>query len=107
MSLSSLRKGYKGWDGNKSLTDQLEDRGYGDILDQCMEYTIYVGKGGEDCGFYHHYIVVKAKNTKYLIFELTGIGSKKTEGAKVIAVFREVTNKGRFRKKKSLKCTLR
>lgn len=103
----SLSKGYKGWDGNKSLTDQLIAKGHGGILDQCMEYTIYVGKGGEECSFYHHYIVVKAKKTNYLIFELTGSGTKKTNGAKVVAGFREVTKPGRFRKKKSLECTLR
>ena len=98
---------YRAWDGNKSLTDQLRDKGYGDVLDQCLMYKIYVGKGGEGSSFYHHYIVVKAENTRYLIFELTADGTKKTEGAKVVAGLKEVTRVTRLRYKKSLKCTLR
>ena len=95
---------YRAWDGNKSLTDQLRDKGYGDVLDQCLMYKIYVGKGGEGSGWYHHYIVVKAENTRYLIFELT---AEKTNGAKVVAGLKEVTRVARLRYQKSLECTLR
>ena len=106
--MSSLNKGYKGWDGNESLTDQLITAGYGDILDECMKYTIYVGKGGEDSNFYHHYIVVKSKKTDYLIFELTGVGAKKTSGAKVVARLKVMKEPGQFEEKeKSLERTLR
>lgn len=99
--------GYKGWDGSNDLVEQLIEKGYGQLLDKSMKCDISVGKGGEDASFYHHYIVIKAECTDYLIFELTGIGGKKTQGAAVIAQLKVVKNVNRLRHRATIPCTLR
>ena len=102
-----MNNSYAGWDGADGLVKQLEEKGYGQLLDKVMIYEISVGKGGQDASFYHHYIVIKADCTDYLIFELTGRGQKKTRGAKVIAHLKVAKNVTRLRRQGAKCCTLR
>ena len=102
-----MSNSYAGWDGADDLVEQLKEKGYGQLLDTSMDYVISVGKGGEDASFYHHYIVIKAECTDYLIFELTGRGQKKTSGAEVIAHLKVVKNVRRLRPQATKRCTLR
>ena len=85
-----------GWSGEgKNFVDQLTDNlKLRDYLDVEMDYDIYVGKGGAGCSFFHHYIVLAAKQlNKALIFELAKI--KDIEGIpKVVPNVREFRRDG-------------
>ena len=76
------------WSGKEeNFVDQLIDLGLERYLDVETEYDISVGKGGPDCVFYHHYIVLESPelpmSSKRLIFELAKtkdtVGRRKVE----------------------------
>ena len=56
-------------------SDHLLLLGLRDILDDEQDYDIYIGKGGPNSDFYHHYIVVESSDlpirSRRLIFELS------------------------------------
>ena len=69
----SKGRAWAGKDGN--FVDQLIDRlGLEECLDHETEYDVFVGKGGSDCRFFHHYIVLESSilpmSGNRLIFEL-------------------------------------
>lgn len=64
----SKGRGWTGGDGN--FVEQLVGLGFEKSLDVETDYDVYVGKGGSDCGFFHHYIVLASSQHEALIFEL-------------------------------------
>lgn len=101
---ASKGMGWSGKDGN--FVDQLIDLDLEQYLDVKTEYDIYVGKGGPDCGFFHHYIVLESSQLPRLIFELA-----KTQDAagrrKVIPMIRLFSCDGDLSYKITIKATLR
>ena len=67
----------EGWDGSNNFLDQLIGLGFTQRdLNIETDYEVFVGKGGPDSQFFHHYIVLKTKSlpsmSSYpIVFELT------------------------------------
>ena len=65
------------WSGEEesSFVDKLLSLELRDIMDDEQDYDIYIGKGGPNCHFYHHYIVVESPDlpirSRRLILELS------------------------------------
>ena len=55
----------------KDFVQQLVELDLKQYLDDEADFDIFVGKGGSNCGFYHHYIVLTSSLlSRPLIFEL-------------------------------------
>ena len=70
--MSSANSKGIGWKGKtKDFVQQLVDLGLKQYLDDEVDFNIFIGKGGSECGFYHHYIVLASSLlSSPLIFEL-------------------------------------
>lgn len=70
--MSSAASKGMGWMGRtKDFVQQLTELGLKQYLDDEADFDIFVGKGGSECAFYHHYIVLTSSLlSSPLIFEL-------------------------------------
>ena len=70
--MSSANSKGIGWMGKtKDFVQQLVDLGLKRYLDDEADFDIFIGKGGSECVFYHHYIVLASSLlSSPLIFEL-------------------------------------
>jgi len=80
-----------GWGGGYDFADKLKILGLGYNLDDEREYDIYVGDGGPESAFFHHYIVIDSPdlpdNNRYIVFELAkGSEANSSSGALVPGV---------------------
>ena len=83
----------KAWDGRNCCVAQLEKYGYRNELDETTDIEVFLGKGGPDNSFYHHFIIIDPtglRRRKLLVFELIAAGGKKTKGHRVIANVRKL-----------------
>ena len=79
-----------GWGSGYDFADKLGLLGLGYYLDDEREYDIYVGDGGPESAFFHHYIVVDSPDlpdgNRRIVFELAKGSEASSCGALVPGV---------------------
>ena len=100
-----------GWGGSyrDDFADKLGILGLGYCLDEEREYDIYVGEGGQESAFFHHYIVIDSPdlpdNNRRIVFELAKGFEANPSGALVPGV--RLYSSGGLKYRITVKTTLR
>ena len=98
-----------GWGGGYDFADKLAILGLNYYLDEEREYDIYVGEGGPESAFFHHYIVIDSPdlpdNNRRIIFELAKGSEASSSGALVPGV--RVYSGGGLKYHVTIRATLR